>query len=530
MNRISIPRKFTGLFSDNALQLIQNQKALTDLINQPFSLDAFQSQITEKSQNFNKDQRLLLQKVLYSRYKNYQITPTDLIRDHLEKIADSQTFTITTGHQLNLFSGPIFFIYKILHVIKLCQELKARYPKHHFVPVYWMASEDHDFEEIKTVKIFNKSITWETGQQGAVGRFECANLEEVKKDFLLFFERFPESEIFNLFEQLKGKTYGEAFFKFIHKLFSEFGLIILDGDDKQLKTAFSQIMKRELLSPFAQKAVQETGLILVKKGFKEQVHPRPINLFFLNEKGRFRIETASNGFQINDTFFQNSQLLQLLEESPESFSPNVVLRPVYQEFTLPNLCYVGGVGELNYWLQLKSVFEKANVTYPLIQVRNSALWLDEVSKKKWKELDFNLEDIFKSEPALKKLFIEKNATEEADFTLIHFQMEQIKKELQHKTSLIDNGMQSWVGAETQRMEKLLEGIQQRLNKSLKIKFDNRLKNIEQVKERLFPEGELQERSLNFFQFCPDGNCSSKLQEIYDALAPMDNDFLIFNYD
>jgi uncharacterized protein YllA (UPF0747 family) len=91
-------------------------------------------------------------------------------------------------------------------------------------------------------------------------------------------------------------------------------------------------------------------------------------------------------------------------------------------------------------------------------------------------------------------------------------------------------MQSWVGAESQKMEKVLEGIQQRLNKSLKTKFENRLKSIEQVKERLFPNGELQERSLNFFQFCPDGNYSTRLQEIYQALAPLDNDFLIFNYD
>jgi bacillithiol biosynthesis cysteine-adding enzyme BshC len=395
MNRTSIPRKSTGLFSNHALQLVENQKALTELINQPFHLDAFQNQIAEKSQNFTNHQRLLLQKALRERYENYQITPSSLTQNHLEKLTDNQTFTITTGHQLNLFTGPIFFVYKILHVIKLCQELKARYPNQHFVPVYWMASEDHDFEEVKSVQLFNQNISWDTDQQGAVGRFENVNLEEKKSDFLRFFERFPESEIFNLFQQLHGKTYGEAFFRLVNTLFSEHGLVIIDGDDKQLKTAFAPIIEQELLSPFAQKAVQEAGLILTEKGIKEQVHPREINLFFLNEKGRFRIEATTNGFQINNTFLQPDELLQRLEESPESFSPNVVLRPVYQEFILPNLCYVGGVGELNYWLQLKFVFEKANVTYPLIQVRNSALWLDEVSKKKWKELNFDLEDIFK---------------------------------------------------------------------------------------------------------------------------------------
>lgn len=530
MNRISIQRELTNQFSATAIALSKNQDTLFPLIENSFSIEAFGNQIEKKSKVFGPEKRKILFETLLNRYSKYGIVPTDEVQANLDLLQNQTTFTITTGHQLNLFTGPVFFVYKILHVVKLCRELKVKYPNHNFVPVYWMASEDHDFEEIQSTNIFNQNLKWESRENGAVGRFSLDNLNEVKSTFLQFFERFPESEIFELFRKLEGATYGEAFFKFVHALFQDFGLVILEGDDKAFKSEFSEIVKKELFQPFVHEAITTSNHILEQQRIKAQIHPREINLFLLNEDGRNRIIPVEEGFEVAQKSFSNQEMLELLESSPEMFSPNVALRPVYQEFVLPNLCYVGGVGELNYWLQLGNVFRGANVLYPLIQVRNSALWLDEVSKKKWQDLRFSHIDLFLPIHELKQKYIAEQAEDDVDFSAVQFHLSNLKNELSLKTEKIDQGLKSWIGAENQKLDKQIDGIEQRLNKAIKSKFEKGIKTIEQVKERLFPHGELQERFVNFFQFCADGNVSEKLNTVYQCIEPLQNDFLIFNYD
>lgn len=530
MNRISIQRELTNQFSTTAIALSKNQDSLYPLIKNPFSVEAFGQQMVEKSKVFGAEKRKMLFETLVNRYNNYGIELKFEVQANLDLLQNQNTFTVTTGHQLNLFTGPVFFVYKILHVVKLCKELKVRYPNHNFVPVYWMASEDHDFEEIQSTNIFNQNLKWESQGNGAVGRFSLDNLNEVKSTFLQFFERFPESEIFELFRKLEGATYGEAFFKFVHTLFQDFGLVILEGDDKSFKSEFSEIIKKELLQPFVHKAITTINHVLEQQKIKAQIHPREINLFLLNEDGRNRIIPVEEGFEVAGKSFSKEEMFELLENSPEMFSPNVALRPVYQELILPNLCYVGGVGELNYWLQLGEVFREANVLFPLIQVRNSVLWLDDVSKKKWQDLRFNHLELFLPIHELKQKYISEQAEDEVDFTKIQVHLSDLKNELSLKTEKIDQGLKSWIGAENQKLDKQIDVIEQRLNKAVKSKFEKGIKTIEQVKERLFPQGELQERSVNFFQFCADGNVSEKLYAVYKNIEPLQNDFLIFNYE
>ena len=517
-------RKESNCFSSQQLLLTDDQEALQDFIRLPFSEINLKAQTAIKSSFFTAEKRNLLVSVLTKKYSS--VTNVGATLTNIAALENENCFTVTTGHQLSLMTGPLYFIYKILHVIKQCELLNEKFPENKFVPVYWMASEDHDFEEVKSFLLYGKTISWESDQAGSVGRMNLFGLSTVVDQLKQFFANHPESEIHQLIEKLNGNTYGEAFFNFIHELFGSFGLVILDGDEAEFKTAFKPIFKQELSTQFSFKEVIVTNEKLALKNFKIQVHPREINLFYLGEKKRERIISQGTDFLIGEANYSESEILELLEKNPASFSPNVVLRPLYQEFILPNICYVGGVGELSYWLQLKSTFEKAAIPYPIIQARSSVIWMDKNSKEKLEQLHFEINSIFKNTIELKKEFLLNNEEETIDFSLQNFQFNQYKSDLIHKSELIDPSIKSWIEAEFTRIEKQIDGIKNRLEKSVKSKHEKALKSIEQLKEKLFPANGMQERSLNFFQFCPDGNYKNKLQNLYTEIEPFNSSILI----
>ena len=524
MKATKIPRKETNSFTELQILLSDNQSMLHDFIGIPFSKEAFLKQMEFKSENYNNENRKILQTVLKSNYLSLENNSKSL--ENIDKLSNSNCFTITTGHQLSLFSGPIYFIYKILHVIKQSQELNRLYPNNSFIPVFWMASEDHDFEEIKSVSLYGKSISWETQQQGAVGRMNLSGLSETIQHFKQFFTNHQESELFGLIEQLNGSTYGEAFFRFVHAMFADFGLIIIDGDQKDFKQVFSGVMKKEIESQFSYKAVNKTNELLSERNFKIQVNPREINLFYLSENKRERILADGHDFRLGTKNVLKNDLLDLIDESPESFSPNVILRPIYQELLLPNLCYVGGVGELSYWLQLKAVFENVGICYPLIQARTSALWVDSVSKQKLEKYNTQVTDLFKPIHELKKQILVSIESENIDFELIDFQYNQFKTDFLNKANQIDSSLNSRMGAEFAKIGSQLENLKGQLTRSIKTKHEHSLLGIEQLKNKLFPNDSLQERTVNFFQFCSDGNYKQKLHQLIEVMQSFSSEFLV----
>ena len=145
-------------------------------------------------------------------------------------------------------------------------------------------------------------------------------------------------------------------------------------------------------------------------------------------------------------------------------------------------------------------------------------------------MHFEIDSIFKSTPDLKKEFLLNNEEETIEFTLQDFQFNQFKSDLIHKSEMIDPSVKSWIEAEFTRIEKQVDGIKTRLEKSVKSKHEKALKSIEQLKEKLFPANGLQERSLNFFQFCPDGNYKDKLQNLYTEIEPFNSSILILIED
>ena len=522
--RIDIPRSSTPFFNEKQRLFTENQSALKPWIHRPFSVDAILEQLKEKQTLFSSEQRQILSDGLAESYA--EITISEKVQENIEKLKEGNCFTITTGHQLSLATGPLFFIYKILHVIKQCEELNETHPNYAFVPVYWMASEDHDFAEIQSFYLFQQLIKWDRSNGGAVGRMNLDGLETVISEIQTKFQNHPDSEIHSLLEAMSGETYGLAFIQFVNELFGHYGLIIMDGDSLLWKESFSPIMKRELLEGFSSKAVLRTNERLSAGGFPLQVEPKDSNLFYLSPGKRERIQREENGFTIGTRTWTSDEILEELSAHPESFSPNVVLRPVYQEFLLPNLCYVGGPGEIMYWLQLKEVFQEAEVLFPLIQARTSILLLEEKNWNEWQAMGFSTQDLWRNPQDLKQEFLEREGSQAIDFSELDELTLKLSSKWTQLTHEVDSNQVSMVEAELTRISKQLFQLKDRLEKIRKGKFDKQLKLIDAISAKCMPKGELQERSSNLFTFCADGQVYARIEQLKQEMNPFLSDFQV----
>lgn len=524
MNRILVTRQQTGLFTDLANDLVYQQSELKNFIQNEFSLEAFADQIELKQTNYSIETRKVMSSVFDHKYET--TAPSKSQKINLELLNKENTFTITTGHQLSLFTGPLYFVLKILHAVKLANELTKKYPDSNFVPVFWMASEDHDFDEINQVNLFNQKFSWNTQQTGAVGRFTLENWSEFIGQIKGLFANHEEAEIHDLISIYDGSNLSEATFRLVNKMFGHYGLLVLDADDRKLKTIFSSVVRKELEDNLSFKAVNETNLNLEQKGIGSQAFAREINIFLLENGSRERIQ-FENGVYFTDagTRYSKEEILSYLNSNPEQFSPNVILRPLYQETILPNLCYLGGGGEMAYWLQLKGVFDSYGVPYPLIQVRNSLMLIDEGTSKKMENVGWSTDELFQDIDALKKKYVLENA-EELDLSLLRQKQEDLIASCRALVKAVDPNMSGYIEAEMTRLTKQMDTIEQKLIRAEKGKYEKVLKQMDQIRDKLFPNNGLQERNVNFFNFCSDGEIKAHLDKIMDAIDPFEKDFIV----
>lgn len=522
-----IEREKTNKFGSNAIRLLDQTNAdIKQFINRSFNLANFEAQIEEKNNSFTLAQRALLSSELEKLYAKNNLL-NNKSKKLIDALKESNTFTVTTGHQLSLYTGPLYFIYKIFHVIKLSEALNKKYVDYNFIPVYWMASEDHDFEEIKSIKLFNENYAWNSEQEGAVGNFNLNGFDTFKSSLI---ERFSnDTEILKLIEQQYSKddNLATATFKLVNQLFDKYHLLVIDGDNKLLKDSFSSIIEKELLAQFSNKAVEKTNKKLDKYEFKKQIHSREINLFYINEENKRSRIIFNNGlYEIEEKTYTQKEILFKLKEHPERFSPNVVLRPLYQESILPNLAYIGGAGEISYWLQLKEVFRDAKLPYPIIQVRNSIQIIEKSVVKKMEKLQLSIFDIFKSTAVLKKEYLLKNAGDELDFNQLDQIANELKENLENAITKVDGGLKGYAESEVARFNKQVEGVKQKLIRQKKKLEEDSMRQIENIHDRLFPEDNLQERKLNVLQFFVKHGIENFMNEIYQVIDPEENRLIV----
>ncbi len=488
-----LPFRETHAFSDFFLDYIEQKDSLKPFYHRFPLVENFKAQIEEKKKSFPRHNREVLVQTLQKQYK--ALTVSETVRTNIDSLIDEKTFTVTTGHQLNIFTGPLYFIYKIVTVVNACKELKKTHPGYNFVPMYWMASEDHDYEEIKSFRLYGKKYTWTTEEKGAVGRFSTksfdALLNEIPGDTSLFKEAY-----------LKNKTLADAVRHYVNSLFGKEGVVVIDADDRELKKIFTPVIREDVFESSLASKVESTTRQLQSLGYHTQVHARDINFFYLDHQLRGRIEKKEKDFAVVDSklHFSKAELETLAETEPERFSPNVILRPLYQEIILPNLAYVGGPSEVVYWLQLKELFGHFHIPFPMLMPRNFALVIDPPTQRKLDKTGLEVSDFFETKNFIFNHWTIKNTHHDLSLgTEIHAML-QLFERIKQRAAAIDPTLAPHTGAKAKKTLDSLNVIEKKLLKAEKRNHTDKLRQIEAVKDALFPGGSLQERTDNFLNF------------------------------
>lgn len=521
-----IPFFKTGYFSKTMIDYINQEKSIEPFYHNFPSFDGFQKQMVERS-GFPVETRKVLMEVLKEQYIKFETSESTF--EHIELLSKSNTFTVTTGHQLNLFTGPLYFLYKIISTINLCEDLSEKFPDKNFVPVYWMATEDHDFDEINYFNFKGTKVVWNREDGGAVGRFSTAGLKEVFDQFSKHLGPSRNATyVKNLFEKayLEHTNLSEATRYIANELFGPYGLVVIDADDHRLKQLFVPYMKQELQRNTSYKKVTQSASLL-GKNYKVQVNPREINLFYLGEDSRERIIKEDDSYSVNGTniSWTEAQLLDHLEEAPDRFSPNVILRPLYQEVILPNLCYIGGGGELAYWLELKSFFDSVDVPFPILLLRNSVLLVSEKQAKKLDNLSISLEEIFQKQNDLLANKVRENSEIQFNFGDASELLNQQFLALRRVAEKTDASFIGAVDAQFKKQTNGLKNLEKRLLRAEKRKQVDLVERITDLQNALFPNQSLEERQRNFSEFYLEYG-PQLISALKESLKPLQLEFTV----
>lgn len=535
----------THSFSRLFLNYIAGSADLQPFYRYPLRMEGIANSIKDL-QNYSHDRQLLC-KVLQRQYQH--VAQQEAVQQNIAALAKAETFVVATAHQPNLFTGPLYFIYKIVSAIRLAAQLSVAYPHYRFVPMYWMGSEDHDFAEINHLHLYGKTLTWQQTQEGAVGRLPTTTLMPLLDELSDILGNSEAAKTtLQVLQQcyIDNATLGEATRAWVNYLFGQYGLVVINQDDADLKQhVFSHIAHAEIKGiepPAATQLpnmgqatfrrsydwVRDTDRRLNEAGYDSQAFPRPINLFYLTDNSRARIETDGEGYfktYNNAMRWSADQLNEEIAQYTERFSPNVILRPVYQQSVLPAVAWVGGGGELAYWLQLEAVFKAFGVHYPVLVPRNSALWIDESTAQKMARLSLTVRDLFRHTEKLVVEYVNRNSEHELNLFAQKQLLQTAFEQILERALQIDPTLQSSVVGEMTKLNKSIEALEAKMLRAEKRNFDTAAMQIRSIKEKLFPDGKLQERHDNMLPYyIKHGN--RFIETLMAAFDPFDQRFTV----
>lgn len=522
--------KTTGYFSRLVTDYIDREKGLQPFYLHEVSIEGIKAAI-ESRKTISTNRKLLVNH-LVEQYKKVPTSP--LVTTNIKALTSEDTFSICTAHQPNIFTGHLYFIYKIIHSIKLADYLNKEIPANKFVPVYYMGSEDADLEELGHIYIHGKKYEWNTEQTGAVGRMVIDDsfiglLNAIEGQ--LSGEAYGK-ELIDLLRKayIKGQTIEQATFNLVNDLFGAYGLIVLLPDSSELKGEMKDIFKDDLLNQTAERIVKNVNDRLPKE-YKVQASPREINLFYLKDNIRNRITREKEEFHVEDTnlHFSEEEIMNELDKNPERFSPNVILRPLFQEIILPNVVFIGGGGEIAYWLQTKDLFDHYKVPFPILLLRNSFEIIDSKTKLLVEKLDIQTEDIFKSEPQIIKEMVQKRSREQLSLEDERKAIEADYNKIKETAEAVDSSLLQHTEALKVKALHQIDTLENKILKAEKKKFDAEQRQISKLKQKLFPSGALQERVDNLLPYYAKwGN--GFLKELYNASQTLEQQFCILTED
>ncbi|MBC7947735.1 MAG: bacillithiol biosynthesis cysteine-adding enzyme BshC [Chitinophagaceae bacterium] len=522
-----LPYRQTGAFSNFIVDYIDQEQKLAPFFTYQPSLTGIRAAIEARKATPN-DRHVLVSQLR----KQYAGQPHyEKVNKNIELLASADTFTVTTAHQPNIFTGPLYFIYKIVHAIRLAGHLKDSLPGFNFVPVYYMGSEDADLDELGHIHLEGKKLSWETKQTGAVGRMK------VDKSFLQLIDVIEGQlavlpfgrEIVSMLKDSyqPGRMIQDATFELVNRLFAEKGLLVLIPDNAELKRLAADIFKDDLLHQTPSELVGKTIESIDKAGYKVQANPREINLFYLTDGIRERIVKNSSGYKVKgtDILFSQEQMLKELDEHPERFSPNVILRGIFQETILPNVAFIGGGGEIAYWLQYDGMFSHYKVPMPALILRNSFVIVEKGMQEKISRTGFTVEDFFQSDETLVNKLVERDTKNPMKFNGSITRVEQLYDAFREQAGQVDVSLTKHVDALKTRAVFRLQELEKKMFRAEKRKFQDQRRQIQSIRQALFPGSDLQERYENGCYYYAKWG-SDFIDKIYENSLALEQEFVI----
>jgi bacillithiol biosynthesis cysteine-adding enzyme BshC len=492
-----LPYRQTGYFSRIIMDYLEQAEELSPFYQHPPNALGLRESL--KARKTFPTNRAVLVQTLREQYSGMPIAPR--VRENIDGLAKDNTFTVCTAHQPAIFTGHLYFIYKILHTIRLAEWLKKEHPSDHFVPVFYMGSEDADLDELGHIYLGGDKLVWDTKQTGAVGRMKTKGLDKLyyRIEGQLSVEPFGR-ELMALLKAayLESPDIQTATFKLLHSLFAEYGLIVLIADKAAFKKQLTAIFEDDLFKEEPTRIVNESIARLTDR-YKIQANPRPINLFYLKDDIRNRIERTAEGFQVVDTplRFSDEEMRAELQQYPERFSPNVILRGLFQETILPNLAFIGGGGETAYWLELKALFDHYNTPFPVLILRNSFLLVSQHWMQKLTHMGFGIPDVFRGADDLANALVLRDSTNtlnlEEEITAANDYYERLRT----LTRPVDPTLEQHVIALQAKALEPIRTLEKKLLKAERRKFGDQQRQLTALKNALFPHDNLQERVENF---------------------------------
>ncbi len=494
----------TGYFSAIAVDFVAQHPRLQPFVQNFLHVDSLRQQIELKQQAYTvaesrQAKRSLVQNVMQQQYANLSVT--EAVANNMLRLLNDNTFTICTAHQPCIFTGPLYFLYKITHAIALAKECQKQFSNYHFVPVFYIGSEDNDLEEIGQLFLNGEKLQWQTDQTGACGRMLTDDLLPLTTKIIRLLNEREEDEAWlkSLLEEAYGqnRTLSDATRIFVNGLFGEQGLLVLDGDDARLKQTFADLVEDELFHQRSS-AIVEKATAVLSAHYPVQATGRELNLFYLKDNLRERILKKDDRWIVNNTKinFDEEQLRHELAHHPERFSPNVILRPLYQESLLPNIAFVGGGGEIAYWLELKSLFENYNLVYPLVMLRNSFLFIDQKNAQAMQALGIGPRELFLPLDELNRWLI-KDHEYMLQLNVLLNQVNNQYDAIEVLGAKVSQPLLKSMQAHHARANRISKRIHEKFNAGIKQVDSVKINKAAKLKESLFPGNSLQERHDHF---------------------------------
>jgi bacillithiol biosynthesis cysteine-adding enzyme BshC len=492
------------------------------------------SSIFKNISESRKNKQLNLSAILNDQYSSLKNVSIKTNRN-IELLEKEKTIAVVTGQQLGIFGGPLYTLFKIITAIRLSNQLTERYDEFKFVPVFWLEADDHDFNEVRSInlldnenQILNLGYKEEINDDDAKQSIGHIKFDESINEFFNKFEsslrdtEFKNELLVKLREWYRvGRSFKQSFKELLFWMFDEYGLVIFDPQDPQVKSLLKPIFKKEI-NDFAlhtQKLIQTSAKL--EELYHAQVKVKPVNLFYHTDDGRYSVEPVDDVFKLRRKRkqFTKDEILAEIEASPERFSPNVLLRPICQDYLLPTGFYIGGPSEIAYFAQVTPLYDFYNIETPIIFPRSSATILEKNVSSGLDKYDLNMNDIFLGLDELKEKVIadlSENNIETA-FEEASKEIELTFDKIKENIFAIDKTLVESSGRYKDRIMSSILELKTKSIKAQETKHETTIRQLTRLSNLLYPLGNLQEREINFTYFY---NKYGKdfIRKIYDDIS------------